>query len=104
MLAGLRTAAPLILPAVISTHGEFCPGTVQLQGWLVEQFRARLRLEGERADGENEDDLVAAFRCELRAALLVATAKGTAEMLPQGRGAAQQGLARRVRASCSRRS
>jgi hypothetical protein len=81
VLAGLRTAAPLFLPAVISTHGEFCPGTVQLQEWLVEQFRARLRLEGERADGENEDDLITAFRCELRAALLVATAKGTAEML-----------------------
>ena len=95
VLAGLRTAAPLFLPAVISTHGEFCPGTVQLQEWLVEQFRARLRLEGERADGESEDDLITAFRCELRAALLVATAKGTAEMLavagrPFRKGGAQR--------------
>ena len=81
VLSGLRTAAPLVLPVVVSTHGEFCPGTVQLQEWLVERYRARLRLEGERDDGEKEDDLVTAFRCELRAALLVATAKGTAEML-----------------------
>jgi hypothetical protein len=49
VLGGPRTA-PLILPAVVSTHGEFCPGAVQLQEWLVEQYRARLRLEGERDD------------------------------------------------------
>ena len=81
VLDGLRIVAPLILPVVVSTHGEFCPGTVQLQEWLVERYRARLRLEGDREDGEKEDDLITAFRCELRAALLVATAKGTAEML-----------------------
>ncbi len=40
ILDGLRTAAPLILPVVVSTHGEFCPGTVQLQEWLVQQYRA----------------------------------------------------------------
>ena len=44
--------------------------------------------------GEKEDDLITSFRCELRAALLVATAKGTAEMLtvagrPFRKGAAQ---------------
>jgi hypothetical protein len=81
VLDGRRAAAPLILPVVVSTHGELCPGTVQLQEWLVERYRARLRLEGERDDGEQEDELITAFRCELRAALLVATAKGTAEML-----------------------
>ena len=94
VLDGLRTAAPLVLPVVVSTHGECCPGTVQLQEWLVERYRARLRLEGERDDGEKEEDLITAFRCELRAALLVATAKGTAEMLavagrPFRKGAAQ---------------
>jgi hypothetical protein len=40
-----------------------------------------LRLEGEREDCEKEDDLNISFRCELRAALLVATAKGIAERL-----------------------
>jgi len=97
-LAGLRSAAPLILPVVISTHGELCPGTVRLQEWLVERYRARLRLEGERDDGMDEDDLITAFRCELRAALLVATAKGTAEMLavagrPFRKGGAQRNTA-----------
>ena len=95
VLAGLRTAAPLILPVVTSTHGELCPGTVQLQEWLVERYRARLRLEGERDDGQDEDDLITAFRCELRVALLVAMAKGTAEMLavagrPFSKGGAQR--------------
>jgi hypothetical protein len=94
VLAGRRTA-PLILPAVVTTHGEFCPGTVQLQEWLVERYRARLRLEGDRDDGEEEDDLITAFRCELRAALLVAVAKGTAKMLavagrPFRKGGAQR--------------
>ena len=81
VLDGLRADTPLILPAVVTTHGEFCPGTVQLQEWLEERFRERLRLAGDRDDGETEDSLVTAFRCELRASLLVATAKGTAEML-----------------------
>jgi hypothetical protein len=80
-LDGLRTAAPLILPVIISTHGELCPGTVQLQEWLTKRYRARLRLEGDRDDGEKEDDLVTAFRCWLRASLLVAVAKGTAKIL-----------------------
>ncbi len=31
ILDGLHTAAPLILPVEVSTHGEFCPETVQLQ-------------------------------------------------------------------------
>ncbi len=66
---------------VVTTHGEFCPAAVQLQECLVEGYRARLRFEGERDDGEKEDDLMTAFCCELRASLLVATAKGTAEML-----------------------
>ena len=95
VLSGLRSAAPLVLPVVVSTHGECCPGTVRLQEWVMERYRARLRLEGERDDGEKEDDLITAFRCELRAALLVATAKGTAEMLavagrPFSKGRAQR--------------
>ena len=98
VLAGLRTAAPLILPVVVSTHGEFCPGTVQLQEWLIEQYRARLRLEGDRDDGEEEDDLITAFRCELRAALLVATAKGTAEMMAVAGRPFRKGGAQRSRA------
>ena len=95
VLGGRRTA-PLILPVVVSTHGEFCPGAVQLQEWLVERYRARLRLEGERDDGEKEDDLITAFRCELRAALLVATAKGTAQMLAVAGRPFHKGDAQRI--------
>jgi len=88
---------------VISTHSELCPGTVQLEEWLVKKYQARLRLEGDREDGEKENSLIAAFRCELRAALLVAMAKGTAEMLvvsgrPFRNGVAQGGSAGGARA------
>jgi hypothetical protein len=62
ILDGPRTAAPLMLPVRVSTHGEFCPVTVQLQEWLLQQYRARLRLEGEREDGEKENNLITSFR------------------------------------------
>ena len=85
-----------VLAGLRSTHGEFCPGTVQLQEWLVGQYRARLRLEGERDDGMGEDELTTAFRCELRAALLVATAKGTAQMLAVAGRPFHKGDAQRI--------
>ncbi len=46
LLDGMRPVAPLLLPVVVSTHGEFCPGAVELQKWLVERYRLRLLLEG----------------------------------------------------------
>ena len=81
VLDGLRTAAPLILPVVVSTHGELCPGAVRLQEWLVEKYRARLQLEGDRDDGAEEADLTAAFRREFRASLTAAVAQGHSDML-----------------------
>ena len=41
-LDGMRPVAPLILPLVATTHGEFCPGVFLLQEWLAEKFRSRL--------------------------------------------------------------
>ncbi len=102
VFAGLRSAAPLILPVavVISTHGEFCPDNVHLQEWLVGQYRARLELEGEREDGVGEDEL-----CPLRAACGTAgghgQVKGTAEMLAvAGRPFCKISLAGGLRACC----
>ena len=81
VLQGLRTAAPSILPVAVSSHGEFCPGAVRLQEWLVGKYRARLRLEGDRDDGEKLESLTADFRREFRSSLLVASCKGLADML-----------------------
>ena len=81
VLDGRRAAAPLILPVVATTHGEFCPGTLHLQEWLVDKYRQRLQLEGERDDGQTEEQLTAAFRRALRSSLLVALAKGLAGTL-----------------------
>ena len=81
VLDRLRTAAPIILPVAISTHGEFCPGAVRMQEWLTGKYRERLLLEGDRDDGEKTEDLTAAFRREFRSSLLVASGKGLADML-----------------------
>ena len=65
-LDGWRPVAPLVLPVVLTTHGEFCPGAIELQEWLVEKYRLRLLLEGPRDDGEEPEHLTACFRRELR--------------------------------------
>ena len=78
---GLRTAPPLIMPVAVSTHGELCAGAVRLQEWLVEKYRARLQLEGDRDDGAEEAALTAAFRREFRASLIAAVARGHSDML-----------------------
>ena len=67
VLEKLRTEAPAILPVAVSTHGEFCPGAVQLQEWLCQKYRSRLLLEGDRDDGQKLVDLVSGFRNEFRA-------------------------------------
>ena len=78
---GLRTAPPLILPIAVSMHGELCAGAVRLQEWLVEKYRARLQLEGDRDDGAEEAALTAAFRREFCASLIAAVARGHSDML-----------------------
>jgi hypothetical protein len=80
-LDGWRPVAPLVLPVVLTTHGEFCPGAIELQEWLVEKYRLRLLLEGPRDDGEKPEHLTACFRRELRASLLVAMILGTSAIL-----------------------
>ena len=80
-LDGWRPVAPLVLPVVLTTHGEFCPGAIELQEWLVEKYRLRLLLEGPRDDGEEPEHLTACFRRELRASLLVAMIQGTSAIL-----------------------
>ena len=80
-LDGWRPVAPLVLPVVLTTHGEFCPGAIELQEWLVEKYRLRLLLEGPREDGEEPEDLTARFRHDLRASLLIAMIQGTSAIL-----------------------
>jgi hypothetical protein len=49
-LDGWRPVAPLVLPVVLTTHCEYCPGATELHEWLVERYRLRLLLEGPRED------------------------------------------------------
>jgi hypothetical protein len=80
-LDGMRPVAPLILPLVATTHGEFCPGVFLLQEWLAEKFRSRLLLEGPLENGEDPDNLTKIFCRDFRASLLVALIKGTVDSL-----------------------
>ena len=90
---GLRDA-PRILPVVLSTHGELCPGALQLQEWLVDKYRLRLELEGERDDGRKVAELVADFRHNFHVSLLVAVVQGHADMLTTAGNIFRKGLAR----------
>jgi hypothetical protein len=78
---GLRSKAPQFYPAVVSTHGEFCEGLLGLQEWLTNKYRARIEREGHRDDGSKANDLTARFRNSFRSSMLLAVAKGQADML-----------------------
>jgi hypothetical protein len=56
----------LVLSVVLTTHAEFCPGAIELQEWLVENYRLRLLLEGPGEDGEEPEHLTSCFRRDLR--------------------------------------
>jgi hypothetical protein len=71
-LDGWRPVALLVLPVVLTTHGQFCPGAIELQEWLVEKYRLRLLLEGPREDGEEPEDLRPHGTLSARAARLAA--------------------------------
>jgi hypothetical protein len=48
-LDGWRPVAPLVLPVVLTTHGEFCPGAIELQEWLVEKYSTASASSSSRA-------------------------------------------------------
>jgi hypothetical protein len=70
VLYGLRSRPPRILPMAMTTHGECCPGTGDLLGWLVNKFE-RLHNEGEHDEGPKVMQLVAGFRNTPRTSLQV---------------------------------
>ena len=81
VLEGLRTAAPRILPVVITTHGELCAGALRLQEWLTACYKERLLLEPDRDDGLKLSDLLADFRQNFHSSLLVAACRSHSDML-----------------------
>ena len=57
------------------------PAAVDLQEWLVNQFRVKVERGGKRADGCTVPDLVRNFRQHLRLGIQLAIASGCGDML-----------------------
>ena len=60
--------------------------------WLVDKYRLRLELQGERDDGQKLADLVADFRHNFHVSLLVALVQGHADMLTTAGNIFRKGL------------
>ena len=76
-----RKQAPTFSTFAVSDYGEMAPAAIDLQEWLVGQFRAKLEHDGRRADGCKPVDLVQSFRQRLRLGVQLAIAAGCGEML-----------------------
>ena len=76
-----RKQAPSFLTFAISDYGEMAPQAVELQEWIVLQYRAKLDREGKRLDGCKPAELVQTFRQQLRLGVQLAIAAGCGEML-----------------------
>jgi hypothetical protein len=76
-----RKQAPVFSTFAVSDYGEMAPVAIELQEWLVNQYRLKCEREGKRADGCKIADLVRSFRNRMRLGLQLAVAAGCGEML-----------------------
>ena len=76
-----RRQAPSFAVFAVSDYGELSPSALDLQEWLVNQFRVQVEKAGKRADGCKSVDLVREFRQKLRLGVQLAIAAGCGEML-----------------------
>ena len=80
-LDGKRTSVPVFNPFVVSDFGEFAPAALELQEWLVNQYRRKCVKLGARADGCNLEQLVQQFRHRLKVGVQLAIAGGLGNMI-----------------------
>ena len=90
---GKRSSLPSFTPFVVSDFGELSPAAVDLQEWIVEQFRKKCMKHGARADGCSTLDLVRKFRYKFKVAIQFAMAAGLGSMI-QAAGQPWGGLGR----------
>jgi hypothetical protein len=76
-----RKQAPSFFTFAVSDYGEMAPAAVDMQEWLVNQFKIKCEQAGKRADGCKPLDLVRDFRHRLRIGIQMAVAAGCGEML-----------------------
>ena len=72
---------PSFTPFVVSDFGEIAPSAMDLQEWIVEQFRRRCVKLGRRADGCSTSDLVRQFRHKFKVGIQMAIATGLGSMI-----------------------
>jgi hypothetical protein len=78
---GKRTSVPTFAPFVVSDFGELAPAAVDLQEWIVDQFRRKCIKHGTRADGCSTLELVRQFRHKFKVSVQFAMAAGLGAMI-----------------------
>jgi len=78
---GKRSSIPIFVPAAMTTLGEFSKPLFTMQERIVCSYKAKVKREGPRRDGQSPDSLTAAFRNRLRCELQTSVAKGFARQL-----------------------
>ena len=87
-LDGKRSTLPTFVPFVVSDFGELAPAAIDLQEWIVNQYRVRCLRLGRRADGCSTDDLVRNFRHRFKIGVQMAIATGLGAMIQGSHGVA----------------
>ena len=83
-LDGKRSFLPTFCPFVVSDFGELAPTAVDLQEWLVNQYRQRCIKQtkhARRSNGCSTEDLVQQFRHKLKIGVQFAVASGLGNMI-----------------------
>ena len=78
---GKRASKPTFSPFIVSDFGEMAPAATDLQEWIVEQYRIKLKKQGRRADGCSSSDLVRQFRHKFKVGVQLAIASGLGAMI-----------------------
>jgi hypothetical protein len=78
---GKRASLPSFSPFIVSDLGELSPSATDLQEWIVEQYRVKLKKQGRRDDGCSASDLVRKFRHKFKLGIQMAIASGLGAMI-----------------------
>ncbi len=81
---GKRSSLPKFSPFVVSDFGELSPAATELQEWLVDQYRVKLKKDGRRDDGCSNAELVRQFRHKFKVTVQLAIASGLGAMIQAG--------------------
>ena len=81
---GKRASLPKFSPFLVSDFGEMSPAATDLQEWLIEQYRLKLKKEGRRNDGCSISELLRQFRHKFKIGIQIGIASGLGAMIQAG--------------------